>query len=183
MSPELVFLRLWSGVVKDWREMFCSSSYETRENSFHWNISSLTLTCITRSKMKLRGRPNTVNISPRLSSIHRINFFFSQPLSSILMILSENMLRWWTRFKISHTNITIYHGLIGENWLLMVRATLLYFTRHHSSSLHSHYYNASSQQFYLFVLCTQFIIAHLNKPGLLTCLDCCWVIALREWIM
>ena len=41
-------------------------------------------TCITRSKMKLSGRPNTVNISPLLSSIHRMIFFFIQPLSSIL---------------------------------------------------------------------------------------------------
>ena len=41
-------------------------------------------TCITRSNKKLRGRPKTVKISPRLSSIQRIIFFFSQLVSSML---------------------------------------------------------------------------------------------------
>ena len=36
------------------------------------------LTCITRSKIKEAGRPITVKIRPRLSSIHRINLLLRE---------------------------------------------------------------------------------------------------------
>ena len=45
-------------------------------------------TCITRSKMKLRGRPKTVRMSPLWSSIQRMNFFFIQLVSSMVRSVS-----------------------------------------------------------------------------------------------
>ena len=63
------------------------------------------LTCITRSKMKEAGRPITVKIRPRLSSIHRINlllreYFIFSDESMIFIFLNISIIgmNWWCRY-------------------------------------------------------------------------------------
>ena len=90
---------------------------------------------------------------------------------AISICKEENGKKGQWRLSSKDLSISIYHWAVGENWLLMDLATLLYFTGHPLSSPSNKISNGKFQHFYLIVLYSTIFYhtAHLSKPKLFTC--------------